>query len=158
MGVLFDPSEVFQLAVRIEENGEKFYTTMSKKMKDPEVKELFEFLANEEVAHKNFYQGILEELEKYEPVENYPEEYFSYLKSYADKIIFSQKTFEKKLNEIIDPVDAIEFAIGAELDSILYYQEMKKMVQEDKHKKIDIIVEEERKHFVTLSKLKNKFV
>lgn len=154
MGILFDPSEVFQLAIRIEENGEKFYRTMSQKLKDPEIKEVFKFLAEEEIAHKNFYKETLSEFEHYEPYESYPDEYFSYLRSYADRIIFSQKTFEKKLNEISDVISAIDFAIGAELDSILYFQEMKKMVPENNQKKIEIIIKQERKHFVKLAKLK----
>ena len=158
MAVMFDPSEIFLLAIRIEENGEKFYTTMSKKLEDPEVKELFQFLAAEETAHRAFYETNLSEIEKIQPQTDYPEEYFRYLKAYADNIIFSQKTFEKKVNEIVDAASAIDFAIQAELDSILYYQEIKKIVPENKHKKIDIIVEEERKHFVKLSKIKNNFI
>ena len=38
MSVIFDPSEIFQLAIRIEENGEKFYRQMSDKMKIQPIK------------------------------------------------------------------------------------------------------------------------
>jgi rubrerythrin len=158
MSVMFDPSEIFLLAIRIEENGEKFYTAMSKKLKDPEAKELFKFLAAEETEHRKFYKESLSEIEKNQPQRDFPEDYFRYLKAYADNVIFSQKTFEKKVNEIVDPASAIDFAIQAEIDSILYYQEIKNIVPENKHKKIDIIVDEERKHFVKLSKIKNKFI
>jgi len=47
--------EVFQFAVNIEENGEIFYRKIADKFRDKkELKELFEFLANEEEKHKNF--------------------------------------------------------------------------------------------------------
>ena len=61
------------------------------------------------------------------------------------------------MNEINNPYDAIEFAIGAELNSILYYQEVKKMVSEKNHEKIEKIIDEERKHFVQLSEIKKDF-
>ena len=137
MAIIFDPSEVFQLAIRIEENGEKFYRSMADKLQDPEVKELFTFLADEEVGHKNFYKDILSKIDTFEPYESYPGEYFSYLRAYANNIIFSEKTFEVKLEEIGDALSAIDFAIKAELDSILYYQEIKKLEPEKKHAQMD---------------------
>jgi rubrerythrin len=154
MVIMFDASEIFQLAIRIEENGEKFYTRMSEKFADSELKKLFTYLAQEEVGHQKVYQEILSSFESYEPHESYPGEYFSYLRSYADNIIFSQKEFDKRINEIETPLAAIEFAIGAELNSILYYQEVKKMVSDKSHQKIESIIDEERKHFVQLSEIK----
>ena len=43
-----------------------------------------------------------------------------------------------------------------ELDSILYYQEIKPFVPEKERNLIDTIVTEERKHFLALSDLKKK--
>lgn len=156
MAIMFDPSEIFQLAIRIEENGEKFYRSMAEKLPDQQVKELFSFLADEEVSHKNFYKDILSKIDTFEPYESYPGEYFSYLRAYANNIIFSEKTFEVKLEQIADALSAIDFAIKAELDSILYYQEIKKLVPEKKHAQIDEIIDEERRHFVKLTDIKNK--
>ena len=156
MGILFDASEVFQLAIRIEENGEKFYRKMSDKFDDPSLKKLLNFLADEEVGHKRIYEEILSTIEAYQPRESYPGEYFTYLRAYADNIIFSQKEFEKKIEEIDDPSSAIDFAIDAEVSSILYYQEIKNIVPENKHDQIEHIVDEERKHFVQLSEIKAK--
>ena len=154
MGIMFDASEVFQLAIRIEENGEKFYRKMAEKFEEPTTKELFTFLANEEVGHKKIYQEILSTIEKYTPRESYPGEYFAYLRSYADNIIFSQKEFDTKLESIADVMSALDFAINAEVSSILYYQEVKNIVPENKHHQIEKIVDEERKHFTMLSELK----
>jgi rubrerythrin len=156
MGIMFDASEVFQLAIRIEENGEKFYRRMSDKFDDPALKKLFTFLATEEVGHRKIYEEILSAFEPYQPRESYPGEYFAYLRTYADNIIFSQKEFDKKIGEISDAEAAIDFAIGAELHSILYYQEIKKMVPENKQDKIEEIIDEERKHFVQLSQIKSE--
>ena len=156
MGLMFDPREVFQIAVRIEENGERFYREMTKKIDDEGVRELFSFLADEEVKHRQFYQSVLEQAEPFEPEEAYPGEYFDYLRSYASGVIFSQGAFETKLGEIGDAAAALEFAIGVEWDSIHFYQELKGLVSESRREALDRIVAEERRHFVKLTKLKNE--
>lgn len=148
---MFEPSEVFQFAIRIEENGEKFYRHMAEKFDDPRIKELFSFLADEEIKHKRIYEGMVDKIEKYEPFESYPGEYFEYLRAYADKIIFDEKSLKEQYDKINDPVSAITVAINNEVASILYYQEIKNLVSEKQRGSIDKIMEEERGHFVTLS-------
>ncbi|MBF0510419.1 MAG: rubrerythrin, partial [Deltaproteobacteria bacterium] len=48
----FNAYEVFQMAIEIEENGKAFYDRAGQKITDPQVKELFAALAQEEVSHK----------------------------------------------------------------------------------------------------------
>ena len=60
MGLTFDPNEIFQIAVRIEVNGEKFYRAMAAKINDREVANLFTLLADDEVGHRRFYEELLE--------------------------------------------------------------------------------------------------
>lgn len=151
---LFEPSEVFQFAIRIEENGEKFYRQMVQKFEDPKVKELFSYLADEEIKHKKTYEEMVSKIEKYEPFETFPGEYFAYLRAYADKIIFTQKEFDEEIAKIKDINTALDYAINAELNSILYYQEVKNLVSENQRSTIDKIIEEERRHFVKLSESK----
>ena len=151
---LFEPSEVFQFAIRIEENGEKFYRQMIQKFEEPTVQELFSFLADEEIKHKKIYEEMVSKIEKYEPFETFPGEYFAYLRAYADNIIYTQKKFDEEIANIKNINAAIDYAINAELDSILYYQEVKNLVPENQRKTIDGIIEEERRHFVKLSEIK----
>jgi rubrerythrin len=132
MGLMFDPNEIFQIAVRIEENGEKFYRAMSVKLDDRDVASLFSFLADEEVGHRRFYEGLLAGTEPHEVEESYPGEYFEQMRAYAEGVIFNQKSFERRLAEISDVAAALDFAIGVEWDSIHYYQEMKGLVPENK--------------------------
>ncbi|MCM8819132.1 MAG: ferritin family protein [Candidatus Omnitrophica bacterium] len=154
MGNFFNISEIYQFAIKIEENGEKFYREFAKKTKDEEVQNLFLFLADEEVRHKKIFEDNLSKIEKYEPPEAYPGEYFAYLKKYAEGLIFTkgiEKEMEKK-----DIIDAINFGIRRELDSIMYYLEMKDLIPETQHLELDKIIKEERSHFVRLSNLKQK--
>ena len=148
---IFEPSEIFQFAIRIEESGEKFYREMASRLDDAEVKSLFATLADEEVKHRKTYEGMVSKIEQYEPVESYPGEYFSYLRTYADNIIFTPERMKEEMDKIKDASSALKFAIDRELDSILYYQEVKNLVPKGQRELIDKIIEEERRHFMKLS-------
>lgn len=153
---MFNASEVFQFAIRIEENGGKYYRHFSKTLVDSEIKNVFSQLADEEIAHKRIFEEMVSKIEKYEPPESYPGEYFAYLRAYADNIVFDQKKLEKELSEIKDAIAAVEFGIRREVDAILYYLEMRNNVAVDHQKEILKIVEEERRHFLKLTELKKK--
>jgi len=158
MAIFFSPSEIFQFAIKIEENGEAFYRKMSNKFKDSQTKELFLYLADEETKHKQKFKEMLSEIEDYQPPQSYPEEYFLYLKSYADEHIFSQeKTAYFMSEEKIAPKKIIEFALDIEKDSILYYLEAKNLVSPSQKDKLDKIIEEERKHYLKLLEVKKKW-
>ena len=151
---IFNSSEIYQFAIKIEENGEKFYRRMTEKLDDPKVKELFTFLANEEVNHKRTFEKMLSKFEDYTPVESYPGEYFAYLKAYADNLVFGFNKFDDDISKIEDAVSAVQFAIGKELDTIMYFQEMKNIVPKSELNRINAIINEERKHVVKLSEIK----
>ncbi|MDD3725656.1 MAG: ferritin family protein [Candidatus Ratteibacteria bacterium] len=154
MGVFFDVSEVLQFAIRIEENGEKLYRKVAEKISDSELKKIFIFLADEEVRHRKTFSEMVKGIKTYEPPETYPGEYFSYLRSYADAVVFPAE-IEKEL-DISGIIKVIDFAIRRELDSIMYYLETKVVVPPTQHSIMDKIIEEERSHFVQLSTLKAK--
>ena len=154
---LFNATEIYQFAIRIEENGEKFYRDMSQTMEDRKVKNLFTYLADEEAKHKKIFEEMVSKIEKYEPLESYPSEYFAYLRAYADNTIFEKERLDKEMAKLKDIISALEFGIRRELDSILYFQEMKNFVPEQQHSLIDRIIEEERSHFLDLSGIKKLY-
>jgi len=62
---LLNASELYQFALQIEENGEKFYRQMASKFDDSEVVKIFNYLAAEEVNHKVIFTKLLSEFEDY---------------------------------------------------------------------------------------------
>ncbi|MCS7150789.1 MAG: ferritin family protein [Endomicrobia bacterium] len=152
---LLNISEVYQIAINIEKNGIKFYSLWAKKIKDKKLKDIFSALAYAEVEHKKIFEKMLKEIEDYEPKEAYNEEYFQYLRAYSDGLVFDIKKIQKKANEIKTISKAVEFAIDREKDSILYYQEVKNLLPEKYHKEIEKIINEERRHFLDLTHIRN---
>jgi len=154
MSVMIEKKDVLNIAVKIEENGERFYREAAKRSKSEEVKRLFEFLANDEVKHKETFSKMVRDFKVNDS--EMTEEYQNYLKAYSDRLVFDDSGNEA-VNEMkeLDQVWAINFAIQRELDSVLYYYELKNIVAKSEHPLIDRIIDEERSHFTKLSKIKS---
>ncbi len=152
----FNPSEIYQFAIKIEENGEKFYLSMVDKLDNEKVIKLFKRLAGEEVKHKATFKKLLSSFEDYEPPESFQDEYFQYLQAYADNLVFNFNKFDRTIEKIDTIEDAFQFAIEKELDTIAYFREMKELVPEGEKTKIETIIDEERKHVVLLTELKQE--
>lgn len=158
MGSQFEASDIFEIAMRIEENGGNFYRYAVQVAKEEAAKEMFGWLAGEEDKHKVLFKDMLSKIETQAPPESYPGEYGAYLHDYADNnLIFKKDVMDAEMARITDTLSAIDFAIRRELDSILYYHEIKGFIARDQHESIDKIINEERKHFKTLSEMKKKY-
>lgn len=151
----FEAGDIFEIAMRIEENGSNFYRFAVQIAANEEAKHLFERLAEEEDKHKEIFRTMLAGIERKQPQEGYPGEYGAYLRSYVDNsVIFTKDVMDRELAGIKDTLSAINFAIKRELDSMLYYHEIKNFVGKKHHEAIDGIIDEERRHFEVLSELK----
>jgi len=154
---IFKPAEILQFAVRIEENGEKFYRQAAQATKDEEAKYIFNDLAAEETKHKEIFKGFLAKADELNPKETYTGEYFDYLKEYIDNKIIFARELDKPVADVKDTLSALSFAMQRELDSILYYHEVKKFVADRQHALVDKIIQEEWKHYSRLSAIRNTY-
>lgn len=150
----FSADEIYQFAIRIEENGGKFYRYAAENATDAKIKKVLGYMADEELKHRDKFKHMLSEIHDYEPEQSYPQEYFAYIRSYADHVLFSGERMGGELDVVKDVVSALDFGIQRELDSILYYQEIKNLVPQKQHGSIEGIISEERRHFTQLGDLK----
>ena len=156
---VFTANDIVEVAVRIEENGITFYNFAEKIAKTEDAKKLFAQLALAEAAHKRTFEKLLSEIETYTPPERYAGEYADYLRNYVDNnLIFTKDVMDKQLSQVTDTVGAFDFAMQRELDSILYYHEVKNLVPAAQHEAIEKIIEEERKHYQMLNQMKKRYV
>ena len=151
---LLTTGEVVQFAVRIEENGYNFYKNFAGTLKNEQERSLFNFLAEEELKHVDVFKRMLPGAKAAKPRLNYPDEYSAYLQAYADNLIFTESSLKKETDKIKDARAAVDFGMRRELDSILYYQEIKAFVPQNDAGLLDEIIREERKHFLKLSGMK----
>ena len=155
MPEIFKAAEILKTAIRIEENGIVFYREAANKFNKKKLQDIFNFLAEEDEKHRKIFEEMLSKAEQYEMVDSYPGEYEAYLRAFADEHVFSkEKTGGLMAKKVKDVKEAVQFGIEAELDSINYYQEIKRFVPDYQEDAIEKIIEEERSHFLKLSDIK----
>jgi len=156
---ILNAHDVVRFAIRIEEDGELFYREAARLTEDREAKALFSRLADEEVGHRKIFQTISENLGEYAPPETYDGEYMAYLRDHIDgKAVFREDLKGSLKAHLGSVLTAIDFAIGRETDSILYYQEARVFVPGRQQGVVDRIIEEERKHFILLSNVRKGYL
>lgn len=148
----FSGEEIVRLAVDIEKQGQKFYEIAATKIDDPEVKEMFEFLAQEESQHINDFKALGDSLSgDFTPNESYVGEYSDYIKALIDNHVFNHNNIEKFLENLSSASEALAIAFRFEKDSILIFQELCNVVNEEGKKIVDELVEQEKQHIRKLS-------
>ncbi|MDD5644745.1 MAG: ferritin family protein [bacterium] len=151
----FSGSEVVELGIQIEENGFDFYSDLASAIKDGKAKKVFAYLAVEESRHVKIFGKILSAVQDYEPVELYPEEYFSYLKKIADQSVFTKNNEGHNMaSKIKTCEEAVEIAVSFEEESIRFFEEAKKTVPPEDSLLIDKIILQEESHIEKLNELK----
>ncbi len=157
MANIFSGGEIVGLGIQIEKNGRDFYNALAGQSKDQKAQEIFRHLAGEEQKHIETFKGILGSVEKYEPAESYPGEYFAYMSSLADKYVFTKKDKGAEIaKNTKSDLEALELGMGLERDSIDFYQNMKKVVPAYDNKIVDQVIVQEEKHLQLLSDLKKQ--
>lgn len=156
MAQLFRASELVELAIAIERNGEEFYTSLKESAQGEKAREVFDWLAAEEKKHIEVFQALLEPLKKHEPVETYPGEYEGYMKEVADSHVFIKKDAGKRLAKGFgSSLEGITMAVRFEKDTILFFQAMRQFIPDAQWETVDELTNEERKHIVKLKELRD---
>lgn len=127
----FSGFEVVRAAKEVEKNGHRFYSTMSRRASDPLLKELFSWLAQDEVEHLR----RLSQLEsRYQDgaFADYEEEFLPYLSRFSDDSIFPDaERLEAVLKEEDADIKALDMAIEAEEKFSAYFQKASELAQSD---------------------------
>jgi rubrerythrin len=156
--VHFSGKEILEMAVRIEENGERFYTQAAGAAKTERLKELFSFLADEEKKHIAYFKEMKRQAEGPRTIfDPYIEEAGLYLKAVADTEVFTRPDEGESLaQQVSDEKEALDIAIDMEKESLLFYYEFIKGVRESDRSILDRLIIEEKVHLKKLMGLKKE--
>lgn len=151
-------SEVLQMAVEIEKKGKAFYDGVVANMKDEKIRDIFQFLADEEVRHEKVFKQMLATLEGPSDSSPYDDtEMTLYFRSLIDRKIFPDEADGAAMRkEFSDAAAAIRIAISLEKDAVLFFSELLRITHEKDHKTVEHIIEEERDHIRRILALKSE--
>lgn len=157
MNDMYAPNEILEMAVKIEKDGEKFYSYIAKTFKEnPSKKELFSYLASQEAQHAKDFERISKEI-----VEEVDPEMWAEAKPYLESIVNGRifpsldemisKSKYMNMNEIVD------FALSIEKETIVFYDQILDTSKKPKVREIlDKIIHEELGHVQKLLKIKGE--
>jgi rubrerythrin len=161
MAIVFNADEIFEMAIRIENNGAAFYRKAAGLQADTKNKKFLEGLAKMEDQHQKIFTEMrkrLTEKDKDPKVFDPFDEVSQYLAAMADTMggegspsVADALTGDETLEEIL------QTAVGLEKDSILFYLGIKDLIPpQSGQDKIDAVIKEEQRHVVQLSKVLEK--
>ena len=158
MTIFFSMQEVIEMAVTTERSGQSFYQNASKLARKNNLKELFQYLAEEEEKHLKTFQGFYDTLKKKAEITPYNwEEAKLYLEALVDSKFFASP--EKAINlakEAKDELEVIYAAIDFEKDTLLFFYQILDMIRSQEQELVKKIIEQEKKHIQRLSAMKSK--
>ena len=157
MSISFSGNELINIAIDIEGRGAAFYDTMAKTSREAATRQVFQYLHDMERRHIQLFQGMLTKIGKFRPPEGYTEEYAAYLEAMVGSAVFSDDLLTSEMVSRTDSdIEALELAIIAEKDSILFYYEMRDIIPKQSQPIVNQIIAEEKSHLRQLSDLKRE--
>ena len=149
----YSGQEIVDIAVRIEENGNEFYTAAADMISESnDIKGLFYDLAEKEILHISIFQKLAEKFDEdgFDFGEQDASDYISHL---AESHIFGKPDTGKNLAMTIKtPKEGLEIAFKFENDSVDFYTELLKHARSDSKKLVQQIIDEEKEHAAEIKK------
>lgn len=143
--------EVMEMAIQTEKLGFQFYTGMAEKFKkDGGLVKLFTTLANKEKTHERTFTNLKDTVARHgaEPV--LWDEVSNYMRAFVESEFFLGKGKSLPTMDHIKTVrDAVQFALGFEKETLLYFMELRSVVKEKQV--VDEVISEEKSHIQWLA-------
>jgi rubrerythrin len=156
LSIVFSAGEVIHIAIGIEKRGITFYDIMARSTDDAQAREVFEGLVGMEREHLKTFQGMRGEVGGQPPPAASGQEYSGYFQALVDNAVFTEDMIASGTAADESDIQALDLAIGAEKDSILFYYEMKDIIPRRFVPLVERIITEEKSHFQQLSEIKKK--
>ena len=151
---VFRAADIIELALQIEKNGESYYRAVAAKTENPDIRSLFEELAQQEVFHYQTFQKL--GADTWDQPMMSDQEWQLYL-AYLDATV--QSAFFEGEDKALAEADsaknereAIWMAIGFEKETLLFFHELRDIAGGNTDA-LDRIIAEEKTHLKRLATL-----
>jgi len=158
MSYLLAVKEILGFAVYIEERGYEFYVEAMKKFAEPRATELFQYLADEEFKHEEFFKKLVEKSGGIKG-ESLDPEYQAYMKEFIKAHQLGDKeAINEKLTRISTLDEILDLAMSFEKDSIVFFSELKEMLAKGDTAAVERVIHEEMGHLRKIFQMKRERV
>ena len=142
---MFTLSEIIDLAIRIEKNGENAYRKAQEEVSNPSLASMLQWLAEEEVEHEKWFTRLKEKAGKLAEDPKLEEMGKAILQGVLGDQAFSIK--DADFSKIEDINSLLELSVEFEKDTILFYEMLRAFIDDEETlSQLDKIIEEEKRH------------
>jgi len=146
------PGMCVAFAIHTEEIGAQMYRDLAARFpSDPELRALFEGLAQDEVEHGERFRALQQRLASPDRDRPLPGEQGEYLRAMSMAEVFDTEALAKRVDGIRTREDALERALHLEKATLAYYQAMRETLGADEA--LDALIAVEKKHVVKVMQL-----
>lgn len=157
MANIFNAAEIIDMGIEKEKKRRDFYGLVASKFKEKDMKELFTSLKKWEEEHIKKFTDIRNSVEESEVTESYQGEFAAYMRSLVDEAFYKQVSAKLFAKNVKNPLSAIRYGMGFEKDAIIFFGELLKYIPQHNKEKIELLIEEERKHLIYLANLRKRY-
>jgi rubrerythrin len=142
---MFTAQDILDIAIRLENNGEKTYLAARRHAPEKDLKDLLTWIAREEQSHAHWFTGLKDRLVQGEDHHLMTEMSRALVEDVVQGQTFSLQEVDF---ETIDTADKmIRTFIGFEDDTVAFYEILKTFIDDPKiASQLDQIIAEEKKH------------
>ncbi len=149
---MFTVADIRDIAIQIEQNGERSYQRASEVVVDSKVAIIFRWMAEEERRHAEYFASLTVD----GPLSPKQSEIEAMGRSLLQDMV-RDKTFsleQTSLNSIESIVEMLEQSLAFEQDTVLFYEFLRDIVDDPAIKRrVQVIIAEENRHVAMLARL-----
>lgn len=149
---MFRMTDIRNIAIEIEKNGEASYRQAARKVSDPTLSELLAWMADEEQRHRQWFENFTAEAEV--PPEHAELEQMgrSLLQDMMANQTFSLDQLELNRTETLSSM--LTQSKAFEDDTILFYEFLQSLLDDEQTaRELEVIIAEERRHAARLEEM-----
>lgn len=150
---MFTLNDICNIAIQIERNGERIYRAAGKGCDDPRLAQVFNWLADEEMRHAQWFESLYLPA----PVPPEHEDIESMGRSLLREMMKDQafSLEDVRIQAVTDLAGLFELSIEFEQDTILFYETLRSFIEEaDTVEQLNRVISEEHGHVRQLGNLK----
>lgn len=152
---MFTLSEIIDLAIRIEKNGENAYRKAQEEVSNPSLASMLQWLAEEEVEHEKWFTQLKEKAATLAEDPKLEEMGKAILQGVLGDQTFSIKDADFSKTEDINSL--LELSVEFEKDTVLFYEMLSAFIDDEETlSQLDKIIEEEKRHVQLLEEFLEK--
>ena len=145
---IFRATDIVEMAMELEKSGEIFYDAVAKKATSPDVRTLFEELAEQEKYHYAAFSKMTGTIWDQSVVAGDEwDQYLMYLQATIQSAFFEGSDKALSLAEgVTDEKEALQMALDFEKETMLFFHDLHDKVPEADKSMVERIIDEEKTH------------